>query len=904
METIRKREMRSISQINGGFEMKFSLIVPFQRGTDYLRDCLESIKQQKRRIYSEEEDYSSDRFDMDAQPALEAVTDSGLTADDKPLSNEDPLLALLPEKDYESAPYRDFEVVLVTDSPVDDISGLVLEYGREFNLRTIELKEGTGVGAARNLGMANAKGEYIFFLDSDDYLFDEALYFMAQAVEDAEAPDILYGKKIWTWYSRNGFLALWEEKRKKKLAEKLEYYKAEARKANRKLSEEEILKLAEEALRHEDELKAELEGEEDSEADDSAEDQAEDKLSGEEYLAMTLSEDEYREHRRDQAAKRLISKRKGIRNVSALNIAFKRSLIEDNGLRFTEELRYYADFPFVCEALSLASTFRKCYRCRYVKRKHGDPINFPSLAQEKSEERFSQLLAAFRLAKAGIAEGSSIAYRADKKLINYYTNYYVTRLRRSENETWRTDRFEMMRDVFTLIPAESVEHFGRYKKKLVAALLANDAEKTLSIVSKKLFWRKLWKCLLKRSAMIQAFYVNVFLKKPVKKDTILFECFFGKSYGDSPRAIYEYISKTYPGKFNMVWSMEKPLKAKIPYKHKTVKHLMFRYSYYIARSKYFVFNTKQPTWMRKREDQVFLETWHGTPLKRLAFDMEDNFSAFPGYKKHIYSKTRSWDYLIAANSFSSEVFKSCFMFDNKMLEYGYPRNDILHSEDRDEYATKIRKKLNIPLDKKTILYAPTWRDDEYYEAGKYKFQLKLDLPKMKAALSDEYVILLRTHYYIADKLDVTGMEGFAYNLSKYPDIADIYLISDICITDYSSVFFDYANLKRPLIFYTYDIDKYRDMLRGFYFDMEATVPGPLVYTTEEVIDTIRHIDESNARFAERYDAFYERFCGWEDGHASENIVNEVFAEALNPVSIPEHDEEQEEAEEQEEHNEE
>ena len=85
--------------------------------------------------------------------------------------------------------------------------------------------------------------------------------------------------------------------------------------------------------------------------------------------------------------------------------------------------------------------------------------------------------------------------------------------------------------------------------------------------------------------------------------------------------------------------------------------------------------------MRKRKDQVFLETWHGTPLKRLAFDMEDNFSAAPGYKAHIYKQTRSWNYLVAANSFSSEIFRSCFLYNGEMLEYGYPRNDILHRPD-------------------------------------------------------------------------------------------------------------------------------------------------------------------------------------------------------------------------------
>ena len=143
-------------------------------------------------------------------------------------------------------------------------------------------------------------------------------------------------------------------------------------------------------------------------------------------------------------------------------------------------------------------------------------------------------------------------------------------------------------------------------------------------------------------------------------------------------------------------------------------------------------------------------------------------------------------------------------------------------------------------------------------------------------LGDEYVVLLRTHYFIADNLDTTGMEGFAYNLSKYDDIAELYLISDILITDYSSVFFDYANLKRPMLFFTYDLDKYRDVLRGFYIDMETELPGPLLFTNDEIIDSIKNIDKVSEKYKDVYDVFYERFCGWEDGHASENCIKEVF----------------------------
>ena len=116
-------------------------------------------------------------------------------------------------------------------------------------------------------------------------------------------------------------------------------------------------------------------------------------------------------------------------------------------------------------------------------------------------------------------------------------------------------------------------------------------------------------------------------------------------------------------------------------------------------------------------------------------------------------------------------------------------------------------------------------------------------------------------------------------------------MSDILITDYSSVFFDYAGLRRPMLFFTYDLDKYRDILRGFYIDMEKELPGPLVYTTEEVINRIKSIDEMNKEYASRYDAFYERFCCWEDGHATKRVVDAVFFGDKEYINCVENDEE-------------
>src|SRR5699024_6504922 len=146
------------------------------------------------------------------------------------------------------------------------------------------------------------------------------------------------------------------------------------------------------------------------------------------------------------------------------------------------------------------------------------------------------------------------------------------------------------------------------------------------------------------------------------------------------------------------------------------------------------------------------------------------------------------------------------------------------------YTTLFRSSL--PKDKKVILYAPTWRDDEYHSRGRYKFDIPLDMDYMKESLGEVYIILFRMHYLIAENLDLSSYNIVAFDASLNEDIRELYLIADMLITDYSSVFFDYAILQRPMLFYVYDIDTYRDQLRGFYIDFEKEAPGPLVKSTE------------------------------------------------------------------------
>ncbi len=384
---------------------------------------------------------------------------------------------------------------------------------------------------------------------------------------------------------------------------------------------------------------------------------------------------------------------------------------------------------------------------------------------------------------------------------------------------------------------------------------------------------------IKRGGTIKRLYKLAFIivgKLPAKKNVVVFESFLGKQYSCNPRAIYEYMKRNYPD-YEMYWSID-PRHSHI-FKDKGL-NILPRFSipwlFKMARAKYWVSNSRLPLWIPKPAHTVYLQTWHGTPLKRLAADMDEVH--MPGtdtenYKRNFLNESSRWDYLISPNRYSSEIFARAFGFNKNMIESGYPRNDYLHNHDDAETISEIKNRLNLPKDKQVILYAPTWRDNEFYSVGKYKFNLKLDLDKMQKELGNNYIILLRMHYLIAENLDLNNYSGFAYDVSHHTDISELYVISDLLITDYSSVFFDYANLKRPMIFYVYDIDNYRDTLRGFYFDFEEQAPGPLVKTTEEVIDQIRN---KESLIQSDYEAFYEKFCYLENGQSSKRVVEEVF----------------------------
>ncbi len=402
------------------------------------------------------------------------------------------------------------------------------------------------------------------------------------------------------------------------------------------------------------------------------------------------------------------------------------------------------------------------------------------------------------------------------------------------------------------------------------------------------FYRKIIKAIksrwvrVRRSNFLKNVYQVAFYiigRLPVKRNTIMFESFLGKQYSDSPRAIYEYMVSSNMD-YKMYWSVDRAYVKHLEDNDiQVIRRFSIKWVLLMARAEFWVTNSRLPLWIPKPKHTKYVQTWHGTPLKRLAADMDEVH--MPGtntekYKNNFIKEASKWDYLISPNAYSTEIFKRAFRFDREIIESGYPRNDFLINSNNKMTINRIKYISNLPLDKKIILYAPTWRDNQFYARGKYKFNLEMDLEQMKRELGEDYIIVLRLHYLVAENLDLTGYEGFIYDFSFHEDIRELYLISDILITDYSSVFFDYANLKRPMLFFVYDIEDYRDNIRGFYFDFEEKAPGPLVKTTEQIITEIKKIDEFGFEPTAKEEAFYQKFCYLEDGNASEKVVKELF----------------------------
>jgi CDP-glycerol glycerophosphotransferase len=357
-------------------------------------------------------------------------------------------------------------------------------------------------------------------------------------------------------------------------------------------------------------------------------------------------------------------------------------------------------------------------------------------------------------------------------------------------------------------------------------------------------------------------------------DTVVFSSFGGRQYSDSPRAIDEELVRR-GAPLERVWVV-RDAACEVPAGAATVREGSREHYDVLARARYVIANDHFPRWFARRDDQVCLQTWHGTPLKRLGLDVSAARKTVRRFQHRWDQQVANWQYVLSPNEFTTPILRRAYAVEGQMLETGYPRNDVLAPPTRDERSLALRRRLGIPDDVRTVLYAPTYRDQVIDRSGRYRLDLQLDLDRLREAVGDDTVLLFRKHHYVADEVPA-GPNGFVRDVSRYPDGTELMLAADILMTDYSSMMFDFANTGRPMLFFTYDLDAYQDEIRGFYLGFEETVPGPLLRTTADVIGALRDVDGVRAAHAQRYEEFAARFCALDDGRAAARVVDRIFS---------------------------
>lgn len=359
---------------------------------------------------------------------------------------------------------------------------------------------------------------------------------------------------------------------------------------------------------------------------------------------------------------------------------------------------------------------------------------------------------------------------------------------------------------------------------------------------------------------------------PLDPGTVVFESNLGRQFTGNPRAVYDELVERGDDRKKVIIA-NKPVRNRDP-KTTVVKRNSPGFFWNLARAKYWVNNQNFPHYIRRRKNGVYIQTWHGTPLKRMFHDQAAIVGRDSGYVARVQKSVAQWSRLVSPNSFTTNAIRSSYGYTGPAHEIGYPRNDVLSSPRREEVTEAVRQRLGLDSDKVVVLYAPTFRDDKPTERGRFAFEWPFSPAEFYDTLGSEVVLLVRTHSVVNTKPRIPSeLSANIIDVSNYPDIQELFLVSDMLVTDYSSVFFDYAILQRPMIFYAYDLENYRDDIRGFYLDYTTDLPGPVVTDSAALFETIGEYIKEPPDCAAANETFLARFTPHEDGAASARVAD-------------------------------
>ncbi len=359
---------------------------------------------------------------------------------------------------------------------------------------------------------------------------------------------------------------------------------------------------------------------------------------------------------------------------------------------------------------------------------------------------------------------------------------------------------------------------------------------------------------------------------PIKRNAIIASNFFGRGYGDSPGAIIDELLKTKKN-LNIYWVLdEKVYDSKLPEGVTRVKKDSIKFLYCLATSKIWINNVRNSFCVKKRREQFYIQTWHGGfGFKRIEKDADGLLPK--SYIKIAKNDSNNIDVLLSNSRWYTKYFRDCFYYNGTILETGLPRNDSLFDEKNfSSIRKRVYKELGLNSDEKILLYAPTFRDDRTTSC--YNIDYDRLIKNLEKNTKQKWKVLIRLHPNIADYDVFDKNNKNIINVSNYSSLNDLMISSDMLISDYSSLTFEYAYLLKPIILYAVDVDKYSND-RGFLFDIRK-LPFPLVTNNDELEICIKDFSKKN--YKKEINNFFKKYGLCDDGNASKRVVKLILKE--------------------------
>ncbi|WP_285492357.1 bifunctional glycosyltransferase family 2 protein/CDP-glycerol:glycerophosphate glycerophosphotransferase [Actinomadura sp. NBRC 104425] len=697
------------------------------------------------------------------------------------------------------------EVIAVDDASPDHCGQILDEYAaRDPRVRVRHLERNVGPGEARNTGLDMATGDYVWFVDSDDYLTPDAVSAVLERLADTRPDVLLFGHAREYWHGKVKRSSVGE------------------------VSGAEVFGCAEQPS------------------------------------VLTLT-------------------------AAAWNRVIRRRFLVDLGLRFGAGR--YEDvtvaYPVLLAAERISLLDQVCYI--YRQRRRG-PVTRTTSAQHF--DVFDQYDRVFAFLDSLGADGERLRAPMFDQALRHMQKILERGERLHEDDAPRY--FERMAQAYAAYrPAGHELPRDEQAAKKYQLIEKNDYKGYQRVLTRKppsrtpakaatAMFRKRKRAAVnvaKRTGLRQ--YYKAQLRMPIDENLAVFAAYWYRGYACNPAAIYERMRELAPD-VHGVWVVKRENVKSVPKGVDYVVRGSKDFWRVMARGKYFVNNVNWTDDIVKRPGQVHVMTHHGTPLKSMGLDQMKYPASAKGMDfKLMISRADRWDFVVSSNPLSTEAWERGFPCKYEMLEVGYPRNDRLVRATDAEKAD-LRRKLGIPEGKKAVLYTPTHR--EYQRS----FRPTFDIRRFARELGDEYVLLMRAHYFYKPGAGQWDPER-VIDVSAHRSVEDLCIASDALLTDYSSIMFDYAVLPdRPIVLFVPDWETYQ-LTRGTNFDVTAFPPGAVAYDEEELLKTFRTgapwLDESAVRARA---AFRARFCPWDDGHAAERTVRRVFLgeQVPNPPEAP------------------